>query len=80
MVSTAGDGVIAVGSEGKKGVQVGGPLLDTKPGLGVPVGVDTGKLQLHTLIRSKLSVLKTNQYFLSPSKMSMWEQIIPKNL
>lgn len=71
LVGASGEGVIAVGAAGRKGVQVGEPRLETRSGLGVPVGVETGKLQLLTLIRSKISVLTTNQYLKTLSKVSM---------
>jgi len=71
LVGASGEGVIAVGAAGRKGVQVGEPPLETRSGLGVPVGVETGKLQLLTLIRSKISVLTTNQYLKTLSKVSM---------
>ena len=72
LVSTAGDGVIAVGLEGSKGVQVGEPRLETRSVIGVPVGVDTGKLQPLMFISRKLSAQRTNQTFLTPCKVWLW--------
>ena len=65
--NTAGDGVIAVGSEGRKGVHVGELCLGTRDGLGVPVGVDTGKLQLLMLMSNKISKQRTNLTLFTPS-------------
>ena len=80
LVSAAGEGVIAVGSEGRKGVQVDEPPLKTRSGLGGFVGVDIGKLQLLTLIRSKISTLTTKHNLITLSKMSMRGHITQMNL
>jgi len=80
LVSAAGEGVIAVGSEGRRGVQVGEPPPEISHGFGGFVGVDTGKLQLLTLIRSKTSTLTTNHNLIALSKMSMRGYFTPMNL
>ena len=60
MVGGIGDGVTAVGSDGRKGVRVGELLADTNSRVDVGlcdwegefVGVETGKLQLLVNIRT----------------------------
>ena len=78
LVSTAGDGVIAVGSEGSKGVHVGEPRLCTRSWTGVTVGVDNGKLQLADVYKQHTQYAENQPNFFNTIKGVVVGEFYPK--